>query len=219
MIKKMMLLATAVGVCIAFAAPAGASASPDLVWETGQQTLGLSTGGGDQVVHFTGTLSLTKGALKISCNATANATLWNDPTLGAHGEVNSLTFSPDPIGTHGCTVAVFISGWVDIPNCHVETTAQFNTNPAIWTVTTSSTGVAHDVTLDHAEFTNVFTGTGCSSIGIPSGTKVSDTGDAEGVAGSNGDCIVFNNSGTFTGGSTIDGELCATGDLRLTTTE
>lgn len=223
MLKKLTLLAMAVGALIAFAAPATASASPDLFWETGSDALGGTTATGDEV-HFTGTLSSTKGALKISCEATANVRLWNDGTLGAHGEVNSLTLTADPVGTSGCTVAVTVAGpphvYVDVTNCHVNATAGFNTASKFWTVTTSSNGTNHLVKIDHAEFTNEFVGAGClQHLGIPSGFKVSDTGDAEGVAGSNGDCIVFNNSGTFVGGSTIDGSLCATGDLRLTTAE
>jgi hypothetical protein len=215
MLKKMMLLAMAVGALIALAGPATASASPELEWETGETTIGSTTASGDEV-HFTGTLTSTKGALKISCEATANVRLWNDPTLGAHGEVNSLTLTSDPVGTAGCTVAVNTgSGYVDVANCHVDA----STKGYPWTVTTSVSGANHHVTIDNAQFTNKFTGAGCATIGIPNNTEVSDSGNATGVATSNGDCINFSNAGTFVGGSTIDGELCATGDLRLTTLE
>jgi len=215
MLKKMMLLAMAVGALVAFAAPATASASPNLSWETGSNVLGSTKATGDAVT-FTGTLTSTKGALKISCNASSVVDLWNDPTLGAHGEVTSLSLTADPVGTAGCTVAANLgSGYVDIANCHVDgSTSNFP-----WTVTTGVSGANHHVTIDKAKFTNKFTGAGCATIGIPNNFEVSDEGNATGVVGSGGDCIVFNNSGTFTGGSTIDGEICATGDLRLTTVE
>jgi len=201
MFNKMMLLAMAVGALVAFAAPATASAS---TWDTE----GVPIVGEDEV-HFTGTLSSTKGGLKISCNATANVDVWNDETLGAHGEVTSLTLSPDPEGTDGCTVAVLtVAGYVDLTNCHVAGTAE---NLPGWTVTTNG----NHLTIDSAAFVNRFTGAGClQHLGIPEGFEVTDTGNAEGEVV--GGCIVFSNAGPFVNGSRIDGQLCATGDLTLT---
>jgi hypothetical protein len=198
MLKKLTLLAMAVGALIAFAVPATASA---LTWDTNGVPIGNEENA--DKVHFTGTLSSTKGGLKISCDATANVNLWNNN--GAHGLVTELLLTPHPTTTVGCTVAVFVSipvGYMDITNCHVNATA----NGTPWTVTTSGT---NSVTIDGANFTNEFVGTGCAEhLKIPSGTKVSDKGNAEGEVV--GECIVFNNSGTFEGGSLIDGELCPT---------
>jgi len=213
MLKTLMLLAMVVGAFCAFASPATASASPNLSWETGSTPLGSTTPG--HKVTFTGTLSFTKSLLKISCRVLASVDLWNDPTLGAHGEVTSMSLTADPLGTEGCTVAAVLGGgYVDIANCHVEAT----TSELPWTVTTGEF-VFHHVTMDGARFTNKFKGAGCATIGIPNNTEVSESGNATGVAALGGRCIVFNNAGTFTGGGTIDGELCAVGDLRLTTVE
>lgn len=206
MIKKMMLLAMAVGALVAFAAPSMASAEE---WATNGTPLGGTTNTGDPI-HFTGTLSSTKGAAKISCNATANATLWNAGGKGT-GEA-TLTLSEDPVGTGGCTVAVnFGGGYVDITNCHVEPRA----NGVNWTVTTKG---ETEVDIDNVSFTNTFRGTGCINIGIPSGTEITDTGVAEGAFEINEEgeaCLAFSNGGTFAGGSKIDGSVCTAGALEL----
>ena len=195
MLKKLTLLAMAVGALIAFAAPSMASAAE---WKTNGVAVGGTTATGD-AVHFTGTLSSTKGPVKISCNATANTILWNEGGNGV-GEA-TLTLSADPVETGFCTVAVF-NGTVYQPiPCHVNPSA----TGANWPISTEGT----EVFIEEANFTNEFVGEPCLTIlGIPSGTKISDKGTAEGVV--EGECIVFNNTGGFEGGSKIDGSLCPT---------
>jgi hypothetical protein len=195
MIKKMMLLAMAVGALLAFGAPATASAG---TWDTNGIPLGNEASADS--VHFTGTLSSTKSGLKISCDATVIVDLWNTGGVG-HGRVTSLALTSDPTPTSGCTVGVNVGGgtYVDVTECHVNAAAK----GLVWTFTTSG----NHVTIDSANFTNKFSGAGCQQhLGIPNNTEVSDFGNATGVVES--ECIVFNNSGTFVGGSTIDGLLC-----------
>ena len=188
MVKKITLLAMAVA---AFAAPSMASAS---VWKTSGVAIGGP--GAKDPVHLTGTLTSTKGGLKISCTATANADLWNEGGVGV-GLVNSLTLTADPVGTAGCTVALFVSpNYVDIANCHAKASA---TN--IWPTTTSGTTVA----IAGFNFTNEFNG--CAALGIPNGTKIKAEGTVTGVAA--GNCITFTEAGDIPE-TKIDGSLCAT---------
>lgn len=213
MLKKITMLALAVGALVAFAAPATASAS--LFWETAEDPLGSTTASGDTVV-FHGTLSWTTAGLKHSCNVTSNIRLWNDPIAGAHGEVTSLTFSPDPEGAQGCTVAVNLGAeiYVDVTACHSLRSA----SGLPWTIRIGeSMGGSHHVTIDDFAYTTEFAGSGCPQhLGIPSGTKLSDTDDMTGEV--EGHCIGFTNAGMM--GNTMEGELCATQtDLRLTTEE
>jgi hypothetical protein len=197
MLKKMMLLAMAVGALVAFGAPATASAGE---WDTNEVPIGNEANA--DPIHFTGTLSWTKAGLKFSCDATANVDLWNAGGAG-HGRMNSLILSPDPTPTDGCTVAVNVGGgtYVDVTECHLKATA----NALPWTVTTSG----NHATIDGFNFTNTFTGAGCGQhLGLPVDFSASDSGNATGVV--EGECIVFNNSGTFVSGSLIDGFLCPT---------
>ena len=206
MLKKMMLLAMALGALVAFAVPAAASAS---TWDTFEEPVGESTAEGDEV-HFSGTLSSTKSGLKISCDATANTVLWNDPEQGAVGEA-TLSLLNHHEETVGCTVAVNVGGgtYADINGCHVTPSSSGEN----WTITTSGDTVA----IEGANFVNQFSG--CTSIGIPDGAKAEASGTATGTvttkAGFEGrECIVFNESGDMEDAShvavLIDGYLCPT---------
>ena len=140
---------------------------------------------------------LTKGGLKISCTATANADLWNEGGVGV-GLVNSLTLTADPVGTAGCTVARFVSpNYVDVANCHVQASSE----KFPWSITTSGTSVS----ITGANFTNEFNG--CGALGIPNGTKVKAEGTVKGVG--EGNCITFTEAGEIPE-TKIDGSLCAT---------
>jgi hypothetical protein len=199
MIKKIALLAMAVAALVAFAAPSMASAAQ---WKTSGVLIGGV--GAKDAVHLTGTLSSTKGGLKISCTATANVNLWNAGGVGV-GEVTSLTLTEDPITvppTGGCTVAKFtpppVNAYVDVENCHVQASSTgFN-----WSVTTAGTTVS----ILKANFTNEFKGC-LAALGIPDGTKIKAEGTVTGVGG--GNCITFTEAGDIPE-TKIDGSLCAT---------
>jgi len=202
MLKKITLLAMAIAALVAFAAPSMASAD---FWYTDDVQLGGFEERDN--VHFTGTLTSTKGPLKISCNATSNVTLWNTDETGT-GEVDSLDLTEDPIGTGGCTVGVLIGPgtYADVTGCHVTAT----TKEFPWHITVLANTV---IDIEEANFTNEFNGCG-PALKIPNGTKIEARGTVTGQS-DGGNCITFNNSGDIpeTG---IDGSLCTTsGDLEL----
>jgi len=199
MIKKITLLAMAIAALVAFAAPSMASAAE---WKTSETPVGGLEEA--DAVHLTGTLTSTKGPLKISCNATSNVSVWNE---GAGvGSVESLTLTADPVGTAGCTVGVLVAPntYVDVTGCHVTP----STEAFPWAVTTAGA----NVTIHGANFTNEFNGC-AGSLGIPNGTSIKAEGNVVGVA--EGNCINFNQAGEIAEVK-IDGGLCATsGALEL----
>jgi hypothetical protein len=199
MLKKITLLAMAVAAFAAFAAPSMASAD---FWYTGDERLGGFEERDN--VHFTGTLSSTKKGLKISCNATANVTLWNEEATGT-GEVDELNLTAETEG--GCTVGVLVAPntYADVSGCHVK---QATTEKFPWHVNVlEGTGID----IENANFTNEFNG--CAALGIPNGFKAGAEGTVTGQV--EGGCIIFNESGDMPE-TKIDGSLCSTEPLHLT---
>jgi hypothetical protein len=191
----MMLLAMAVGALVAFAAPA---AQAD-VWVTHDSEVGETTETA-HTVNFTGSLSSTKGPVKITCAAAAHTKIWNVGGTEATGEVLDLNLV-DP-----CTVAVNVGGGTFVDVCEVE---EATTEAFPWHVNVA-TG-ANGIDIEGANFTNKFKGC-LSTLGIPDGAKLGAAGTATGTWTNTGGCIVFSESGDLKDGGgadvKIDGSVC-----------
>jgi hypothetical protein len=188
MLKKMMLLAMAVGALAAFAAPSMVSANE---WYTGEETIGNSTESGD-AVHFTGKMTLTRSGLRFICNATSNVVLWNEAGA-AVGEASLTLAGP-------CTVEALVivpTTWVHINGCSVNP----STSGENWPISTSGSVVAIEESNYEIEFQ------GCGVLGIPNGSKISDGGTMTGVV--EGECLVFAGAGDLPN-TVVDGFICPT---------
>lgn len=200
--KKLMLLAMAVGALVAFAVPAMASADKWVTDETGGGSIGTTTETADEV-EFTGALSSTSGPVTSGpCEVHALVDVWNVNGTDATAEVTDFTIttrcpvtSPLPIIPPGCELAEASSEGVP---WHVDIDDETN------------------VTITGANFTNVYDPL-CTP---PLPETATAEGDATGefvnrtTGGTTEGCIVFNNAGdlvTVPGGTpvTINGEVCA----------
>jgi hypothetical protein len=204
MFKKTMLLASMALAVVAFAAPAMAQAYDEWYTHVGEEevTIGNTTETGD-LVEFTGSLSskTTTNVINGPCVVHAQVLLWNEivapEDATATGEVTGFQI------TGPCDVTVPGSGTLPTAFCSVSATASVNTeNP--WHV---NVGPNTEISIEGANFTNHYTA-GCQSIGFPAEAEASGTATGQGTAGG---CIVFNESGDFTEGVTISGEVCAPG--------
>ena len=202
MLKKMMLLAMAVGALVAFAAPAAQADE----WYTGEETIGTTTQTGD-AVEFTGLLKFTLGNNTLGpCLVHAQTILWND-NGNATGEVVGFQI------TGPCDVQVHPNAVFPTAFCSATPTAQVSAEEPWHVNIDGETGVQ----ILGANFTNHFSA-GCQSIGFPStitatATEAGATAQAVNrVTGEEDElCLVFNESGHFNNGVRIDGEVCAPG--------
>ena len=196
-LKKLMLLLGAAMALAAFAAPA-AQANPE--WYTtmtggSDTTIGTTTATG-HTVEFTGELASTAVGGNVvggPCGVHAHATLWNGPN-GATGEVHSLTI------TFPCAASSFGAP------CEIEE-AFSSFEEGAWPI--EATTGAENVSVEGANFTNVYKG--CPV--IPNGVPIKAEGTATGTYNNTTTCIDFNESGDLEGASgevTLDGSLCET---------
>lgn len=210
MLKKLMLLAMAVGALVAFSA----SAAQADEWYTHVEGQDVTVGLGPENAHeaeFTGELSSTAlgGIVKSGdCEVHALVNVWNeeseDGSVTGTGEVTNFTITTNP----PCPVTSSNPEIVPLPEGCVIEKATSEDFP--WHVSVlPETGIAIGDENKPANFTNFYSGCtpplppSATAEGVATGTAVNGEGEV---------CIVFANAGDLSGALgpvTIDGEVCA----------
>lgn len=198
MIRKKMLLFSAVAALVVFAVPAGAQAED---WTTDGNVITAPT-----PVEFTGPLA-TPGAIVLGpCTVHIEATIDNSGTGG--GVINHFeTTTPG----EGCPTSV-----TPLNNCRVEdVTNTTTTAEEDWPIAATGEGV---VDISNVSFTNHLSAP-CQALGIPS--TFTTSGELEVTYNNESQCFELNESGPLgttpnVGPITVSGELCNTTEHDIT---
>jgi hypothetical protein len=193
MLKKMMLLAMAVGALVAFAAPAQADD-----WYLDEVKIGEGEES-KETVSFTGTMTTIKGPVRTVCAVHTDTTIWNI-------FIGAFSWIDEDEKTAPCTVAVNVGGGTYVDVCEVD---EVITEGFPWNVNIA-TGT-NGIDIEGYNFSHKFKGC-LSTLGIPDGTKLGAAGTLTGTWNNTGGCMEFNNSGDLKdpGGNpvTVSGSIC-----------
>jgi hypothetical protein len=182
MLKKLTLLAMAVGALVVFAAPAMAQADEWYTTGAGPGGTDLTIGPkgpNDDTVTLTGRLTSTTGGaagVHVDCEVESKVTVWNEPSATA--EVTEFNIFVPTCETN-------------IPGCELENAEALNLS---WHVDPATGATATKIT--EAAFFNEFNGVNCETFGhIPQHVEIVAEGTATGTWNNTGGCIEFSEDG------------------------
>lgn len=206
MLKRMILLASALAALVAFVAPAAASAAaPEWYTDPGDVTLA-----GQEEIHIVGNLTSTAGFGSGPCAVTFTGVAENENGM-AGGAVTAGNIN----NTESCNTS--------LPGCTFIGHVNLNGTNS-WPITGVEITGEPGIEIREATFTNTYSSFCQSTYGVPA--EVSATGTATGIVttepNQNGEsCVTFDNHPddmvveNTTTAVDIDGEVCVTAPVTL----